>query len=158
MWVQEHVSGICDCVAWEITFQALCFSPHKTASTTSGFPDTSCSVEGEETHTLSFTHTHTHKEQIFDYASTHILHFSHQIKIFCTHVLVHIHVHTHFWQRWPKCEMSCKGWGGCTEVPWPHDASALSPNLSVLCGTSDRNSKRDVCFGARNPSPLSLGV
>ena len=69
----------------------------------------------------------------------------------------HIHVHTLLQQRWPECEMSCKGWVGCTEVLWPHDASALSPNLSVLCGTSDGNSKRDVCFGARNLSPLSLG-
>lgn len=44
------------------------------------------------------------------------------------------------------------------DVALPHDASCLSPNLSVLCGTSDRNSKRDVCFGARNLILLSLGV
>lgn len=39
-----------------------------------------------------------------------------------------------------------------------YDTSALSPSLLALCGTSDRNSKRDVCFGARNLSLLSLGV
>lgn len=46
----------------------------------------------------------------------------------------------------------------CAEVLRPHDAAVLSPNLLVLCATSDQNSKRDVCFGARNLSLLSLGV
>lgn len=48
-----------------------------------------------------------------------------------------------------------RGWSSVLQT---HDASGLSPNLLVLCATSDQNSKRDVCFGARNPSLLSLGI
>lgn len=57
-YVSRRNQDIQCAVQTEITFPALCFTPHKTASTTSGLPDTSCSLQGEASHfhTLSSSH------------------------------------------------------------------------------------------------------
>lgn len=110
-----------DSVALGITFLAVCFSPHKTASTTSGSPDTSCSVEGEE----SFRHTHTHTNQISIIQAYISRSYVNILVHISTCSATHLCTHTLFWQRWPKCEMSCKGWVGVRK--------SVGPMMPQLC-------------------------
>lgn len=137
-----------DSVALGITFLAVCFSPHqrRLASLTPPALTRVRKILGKNTHATKFQYLQT-------YISCSDKHF------WCTktYALPRIHgrIHSCGGGQRVKCHIKA---GGCTEVLWPHDASALSPNLLVLCGTSDRNRKRDVCFGARNLSLLSLGV